>query len=122
MVNSEKNILIDNKITLRKYKGVKVINCNDITYCKADGRYTIVHLNHDKSIIVAKLLKHFEINLPNDQFIRIHKSHIINMDYISEYNSNNKNILVLDDNVELDISKRRKKYFLEKLNSKFISI
>ena len=112
-------ITVENKITLRKYKGYKVVNCNDITYCEADGRYTIVHFNEAKSIMVAKLLKHFEINLPDETFLRIHKSHLVNINYISEYNSEDKDMIILEGNVSLEISKRRKKDTLEKLKNRF---
>ena len=110
---------MENKLALRTGSGIRFICYDDIIYCKADGRYTQVFLRNGKSVITARLLKSFEHKLPDDMFLRIHKSHIINLRYITNYSSSNNGYLVLGTNTRLDVSKRKRKSLLEKLDSIF---
>jgi two-component system, LytTR family, response regulator len=113
---------MDNMLALRTGSGINFINFNDIIYCKADGRYTHVFLKNGKSIITARLLKSFENILPGDMFLRIHKSYIINLTCITNYCRSTSAFLVLGTDTELEVSKRRKKQLLEKLDSSFIFV
>jgi len=111
---------MDNMLALRTGPGIKFICYDDIVYCKADGRYTHVFLRNGKSILTARLLKSFENKLPGDIFLRIHKSYIINLKYITSYNKDCS--IFLGTKTELEVSKRRKKLILEKLDSNFIFV
>jgi two-component system, LytTR family, response regulator len=106
-------------LAIRTFSGINFVSYRDILYCKADGRYTHVYLKNGKSIITARLLKSFENKLPIDIFLRIHKSYIINLSYISNFRKNGSIFIVFGTNTELEVSKRRKKLLLEKLGSKF---
>jgi two-component system, LytTR family, response regulator len=110
---------MDNMLALRVGSRIKFISYNEIIYCKAEGRYTHIVLKNGKSIMTAKLLKSFENKLPADIFLRIHKSYIINLNYISNYNKNNNAILLLGTSTKLVVSKRRKRRILEVIDSKF---
>ncbi len=73
------------KIAIRNFSGIKIVNLNDIVYCKGDGRYTWIYLNNGDSIISARILKLFEDVLPAIMFVRIHKSCLINLNYVKSY-------------------------------------
>jgi two-component system LytT family response regulator len=78
---------------------------------QADGAYTKVHLKDKKNILVSKKLKYFEILLEErSQFYRIHRSTIININYIRKY-SKSDNCICLDDGTTVNISKDRKRNF-----------
>jgi len=113
---------MDNMLALRTGAGIKFICFDEILYCKADGRYTHVFLNNGESIITAKLLKSFESKLPGDLFLRIHKSYVINMNYISSLSKKSSVFLVLGTNTSLGISKRRRKRVFAALGSNFIYV
>ncbi len=49
----------------------------NILYCEALGDYVKVHLT-DRTLIVTTTMKGILADLPDDQFVRIHKSYIIN--------------------------------------------
>jgi len=72
-------------ICLKSYKDYKYINIDEILYLKADNNSTDFYLSCGKVISAFKTLKTFEDRLPNN-FLRIHKSYIINKDYISRIN------------------------------------
>lgn len=105
------------KITLPHSHGYKVIDIDDIIHIEADSNYSIINLiNHDK-ITVSKVLREYEEILPPEQFVRIHKSSIINLTYLKEYSSKNSLQVVLKNGDTIAISRRRASDFFEKIKS-----
>lgn len=103
------------KLTLPYGQGFKMIDIDDIIYIEADSNYSVFHLsNHDK-ITVSKVLREFEELLPSDQFVRIHKSSIINLNYLKEYNSKNGLQVHLKNGESINVSRRRASEFFEKI-------
>lgn len=64
------------------YEQIKV-NCIDIYYLEATGNY-VTFINKDQSIISRMTLSECIDLLPKEQFIRIHRSFIINIDAIDK--------------------------------------
>src|SRR5690606_33305789 len=60
----------------------------DIVRCQADVNYTHIHCVDGRKYTVSKTLKHYEQLLPPQQFLRIHNSHLINLDYVASYDRN----------------------------------
>ncbi|MGE5498197.1 MAG: LytR/AlgR family response regulator transcription factor [Syntrophothermus sp.] len=67
---------------LQDQKGISNISPKDIVLISAAGEYSEVFTCHLKKHTVKKLLKEWEEILPEDSFIRIHRSTIINIKYI----------------------------------------
>ncbi|MCH7412036.1 response regulator [Belliella sp. R4-6] len=76
------------KLSLKiRDKGYVVpIPLGDILYLKADGLYTKVFTSA-KSYIVRDILKDLQSQLPEELFIRPHKSYLVNIEKISSFNS-----------------------------------
>lgn len=72
-------------VCLRSYKDYQYLNTEEILFLKADNNATDFHMKDGKIISAYKTLKTFEDLLPNN-FLRIHKSYIINSDYVSRIN------------------------------------
>jgi DNA-binding LytR/AlgR family response regulator len=72
-------------LCLKSYKDYQYLNLNDILFLKADNNSTDFYIIDGSIVSAYKTLKIFENNLP-DNFIRIHKSYIINKDFISRIN------------------------------------
>ncbi len=109
------------KIAIRECDNVRVVDQDDILYCKAEGRYTHIFIRHDKSILTSHLLKEIESALSDYCFCRIHNSYLINLNHISTIKKHK--MLVLKNGVELPIAKRRNKLLIEhieKLDIDFI--
>ena len=70
-----------NKITLPTGNAYEIINIKDIIRCEADGSYTNFYLVGGKKLMVSASLKHYEDLLPENDFIRIHHHHLVNMNY-----------------------------------------
>jgi len=103
------------KITVSEQFGFKVIDVADIKYLEADAQYTIICLNGNEQIVSSKSIGEFEKILTNTEFFRIHKSIIINLNYLKEYSSFQGNYAVLHDKSKLLISRRRLNEFKEKV-------
>jgi two-component system LytT family response regulator len=112
-IQSGSNII--KKITVSEQFGFKVINVADIKYLEADTQYTIIYLTGPEQIVSSKSIGEFERILSNPEFFRIHKSVIINLNYLNEYSSYQGNYAVLHDKTKLLISRRRLNEFKEKV-------
>ncbi|MEO0037172.1 MAG: hypothetical protein RIQ59_383 [Bacteroidota bacterium] len=71
-----------NSICIKSYSDYQFVALQDIVYLKADNNTTDIKLDNGKIINAYKTLKHFENTLPF-YFLRIHKSYIVNIHYVS---------------------------------------
>lgn len=110
------------KIAIRNYTSFKIIDLEDILYCKGEGRYTWIYLKNESPILSAKVLKNYEEVLPDAWFLRIHKSCLINLSYIKSYDTRNGGYIIMENNQSLPIAKRRKKDFINRVNDTFENI
>jgi two-component system LytT family response regulator len=101
------------KITVAEQFGFQLINTSDIIYLEADSNYTILHLSGLKKIVASKTMGDFEKILEQPDFFRIHKSIIININYLKAYSSYQGNFVELIDGTSLSISRRRLNDFRE---------
>lgn len=97
-----------------------VVKINDIVYIQANRAYSkILVFNTDKQIetayTYAKKLVYFEENLPKKLFIRVHRSWVINFNFITSY-SRKSNLITLKNMQQIPVSKSYKedfeKYFI----------
>lgn len=99
------------KIAIPALEGLIFISTENIIYLQADGAYTNIILKNKKAILASKKLKYFEILLENrSQFYRVHRSTMININYVDKYSKSNNHIY-LDNGKSVTISKDRKTDF-----------
>lgn len=115
MDKRESLITESRKIAFKTQTGIKIITYDDIVYCRGDGRYTILYLNNNETLLLSRLLKSIEDTLPEGNFYRIHKSVIVNIDYVKEFRHPDNKYIILDNNTRLQIAKRRKSKFIKRL-------
>lgn len=72
-------------LCLKSYKDHHYINTEEIILLKADNNTTDFFLSDGTVVIAYKTLKTFESILPSN-FVRIHKSYIVNIDYVNRVN------------------------------------
>ncbi len=73
------------KIAFPTQTGLEFVKVNNIVYCQAENTYTTIHTSLNESIVVSKTLKVVEELLPEKLFMRIHKSFLVNVNYIKSY-------------------------------------
>ena len=96
--------------------GIDLFQTNDIIYCKADGCYTVLYLTGKKSKLVTRVLKDFDDFLSESGFFRVHNSFLINLQHVKRYVRGEGGYVVLTDDHQVDISRRRKEEFLSILH------
>lgn len=70
------------KITVRNGQKINVINLADICYIKADGDYVSIATETGRWL-KEQTMKYYEQNLPLADFVRVHRSYIVNVGKIS---------------------------------------
>ena len=106
-----------NKITLPTGNAFEIVPVKDIIRCEADGSYTNFFLVGGKKLMVSASLKHYEDLLPENDFIRIHHHHLVNMNHVIRFLKEDGGYAIMSDNSKLEISRRKKDAFLERLNA-----
>jgi len=64
---------------------VVFLKSTDIIMAQSDGLYTKIFTSY-KTYVIPGILKNVEEKLPNDHFLRVHKSFLINTNFISSFN------------------------------------
>jgi two-component system LytT family response regulator len=106
--------LQENKIMINTNEGAIFIKVGDILKLESESNYTILYLENNKKIVASKTLSVFEEMLESLNFMRIHRSFIINLTKIKNIESDNGNYSAkMIDNSKVEISRRKKKEFFE---------
>lgn len=93
------------KIVIPVSTGFEILNVSDILYIKAEGSYTKIHLSNNVSYTLSKNLKYFEsVFEPNHSFVRIHRSYLANINFITRILKNDGFYAVFDDGIQLPIT------------------
>lgn len=93
------------------------INFNDIKYIQGMSEYVQIHLTNSKPIMSLLSLKSLETVLPENMFMRVHKSFIVNLQKI---NIIERNEIVYDNGVIIPISQQYKTKFQEFIDKNFM--
>jgi len=112
--NIEKKEVKDFKIAVPSSEGVYFFMIDDILRLEADRSYTHIHLVNKRPFIASKTLKHFEEMLEEFNFIRTHKSHLVNPKHITRISNDNEFVL-LTDGSKVEVSRRKKEEVQQQL-------
>lgn len=107
------NINSFEKIGLPSIDCIRFVKVSDIVRCEADGNYTKFVLSNNESIIVCKTMKVYEDLLAEYKFIRIHKSHLINVNYVDKYINGDGGTVIMSDGSSVEVSRRKKEDLLK---------
>ncbi|HBF89216.1 MAG TPA: DNA-binding response regulator [Bacteroidales bacterium] len=112
-IQKKLDVLLSNKIEIKKialstFDGIRFIKIEDIIRCESDNNYTMFFLKNKEKILVSKTLKDFETMLSELSFFRVHKSHLINIQYISRFVPDDGGYLIMEDNSKIEVSRRKK--------------
>jgi len=89
-----------------------------IIRCQGDSNYTHIWFDKGRHLLVAKTLAEFEELLADYGFSRVHKTHLVNFNYVVSYVNNGDNLLVLKNGDRIPVSRRRKEAVLEVLKAR----
>jgi two-component system LytT family response regulator len=116
------NVGKDKSTTLEEYPSVALststglifVKKTDILYCLAENSYTNVYLKGGRKVTISKHLKRVSEALPNNIFVRIHDSNLINLQHIVRFVNDNHSCVLMSNGEELSVSRNKKRDFLQR--------
>lgn len=111
--NLQVRSLFRDKVAIPQSQGVEYLEQKKIIYLKADGSYCEIHLTDKKKKTVSRPLRFVESRLKTDSFIRVHRSFLVNIDFIKEWKKSDGGIVILTDGSQIPISKTGRKLLME---------
>ena len=103
------------KLCIPSLKGFQVVELTEILFAESSGNYTNFHFINKQVLCSSKPMHEYEELLSDAGFIRIHKSHLVNLLHVKEYIRGEGGSILLSNGKELEVSRRRKEFFLGKM-------
>lgn len=98
----EKKVL--KRIILKTAEALQIISLSDIIRAEADSNYTHFHLSGGRHMIVSRTIKEFESMLSGSGIIRVHQSHMVNLNHVDKYFKRDGGYLQLKDGSAIPVS------------------
>lgn len=105
------------KVALPTLTGFQLEKVSDIIYCEADQNYTRVYTSNTEKLLVSKPLSAIQDMLPENLFYRIHKSYLVNLNFIKNFCNTDGAHVILENGTKLDVAGRRKNGFIQVLTN-----
>ena len=99
-----------------EYKLVR-INLNDVLYIEGMKEYVRIHLSGQKAVMTLLSMKSLEEKLPNKNFMRVHRSYIVNLKKVTTVE---RFRIVFNDKVRIPVSENYKEEFQNFLDKNFM--
>jgi two-component system, LytTR family, response regulator len=87
----------------------------EIVRLEASSNYTYIHFTNRKKLFTAKVLKEFAILLEPMGFIRTHRTHLLNRNYISYVSPQGK--IMMQDSSMAEVSRRLKREVMRSIKN-----
>ncbi len=107
------------KIMLPTLEGINFEKIKDILYLEASGNYTMLHFADGRQTLVCRSLCEIENKLPQQAFVRIHRSHTIHLHHLKKYVRGKGGHVVLNNGMALAVSAGQKDHFIQAIESFF---
>lgn len=104
-----------NRIAVSHTKGLKIIDDDTILHLEASGNCTTIYFKDGTRYLDTRTLKTYESILDEQKFARIHKSHIINLNELSEYLNEDGHYAVLKNGLKIPVARNRVTDFVKML-------
>lgn len=103
------------KMSISGVDGIHFVNIEDIVRFEAEDNYTHIHLANGDRITASKTIKSYEDLLTPFNFYRVHKRHVINLNYMKIFMRGEGGRVVMEDGIDIEVSRRRRPAFMEQL-------
>ena len=104
------------RIAIPIQEGYKLVDLADVVRLQADGSYTLFVLQDGTQYMASRNLKEYEdLISDNTNFIRVHRSHIINKEFVEKIIRSKPPIIEMSDGMQVSISSNRKDQILKEL-------
>ncbi len=107
----------NNRIAISHTKGLKIVEDDTIINLEASGNCTMLHFSDGTRYLDTRTLKIYENLLDHTKFSRIHKSHIINLNFMTDYVNEDGHFAVLKNGDRIPIARNRVSDFVKSLKN-----
>jgi two-component system LytT family response regulator len=101
------------KIILRTNENIYLLDVQEIIHCYADGNYTVFETHAGEKIMVSRILKEYDDLLADSGFLRVHRSHLINLKHIRRLSKMEGGAVIMSNGAEVPVSTSGKERLLE---------
>jgi len=103
----------DRKIILRTLDNIYLLDVQDIIHCASDGSYTVFDTLEEGRITVSKGIKIYDDLLSDSGFLRVHRSHLINLKHVRRFSKQDGGLVVMKNNIEVPASTKGRERLME---------
>jgi len=104
-------------IVLSTSDKIFVVKVGDIVHCESSNYYTFFYLVDGTKILVSRTLKDNEELLSDYNFLRIHRTHLINLKHVKNFTRQDGGYVLMDDGSKVPVSRRKREMALEILSN-----
>jgi len=105
------------KLVLPMMEGLEVVRMSEILYCEAEDNFTIFYFTDGRKLMICRNLKFYESALDAFGFFRIHRSFIINLEYIKRYIKGKGGSVVMENSKEIQVANTKKSELIQRLRA-----
>ena len=105
------------RIALPTMQGLELVPIHQIICCVSSNNYTSFQIKEQNNILVSRTLKETEELLRDHAFLRVHHSHLVNLNEIVRYVKGEGGYLIMSNGQHLDVSRSRKEVLLQRLKA-----
>lgn len=103
------------RIAFRTAESIEYIDPSDIIRVETEGNNATIYCISERKLVVSKNMKQIEELLTSEQFIKTHKSHLVNKTYIKRYIKQDGGEFEMIDGSTAPLSRRNREEILKKL-------
>lgn len=103
------------KLSISAVDGIYFVHIRDVLRLEAEDNYTHIFMKSGTKITASKTIKWYEELLEPMNFYRVHKRHVINLNYMKKFVKGDGGYLVMDDGMNIEVSRRRRPAFMEQM-------
>ncbi len=92
------------------------VDISTIIRCESSNNFTIFFFTDGRELVVTRTMGDFEQLLTDDDFMRVHRSHLINFNHIKKFIRGENAYVIMDDNAEVEVSRRGRMDILDRIS------
>ncbi len=104
---------LPSKLALSSLSETYYVCPEDIIYISGENNYSTFYLKDGRNVVVCKTLKDYEDQLSSEHFFRVHKSYLININYVKKLNKGIELSVSMSNDSVIEIAARKKAEFLK---------
>ena len=104
------------RIAVHGVNDIRFVSVKEIIRLEGDSNYTYIITTTGGKYHTSKTLKDYEELLQgHSNFIRVHKTHIINLDHLTKFIKNDGGYIIMSDGSKVEVSRRKKQELMERM-------